>query len=292
MKMFKKLMATLAVTLGSLALVGCGGQTVEIPTGFVGKVQTKDGFQDGDARLPSKFRLDQCFRYCDRLVLLDVSDSFYEMKFNTFMPKDELMLEYDIEMTMSVDPNKYDFIFGNVPFKEVHDQLGVIEQRAVFSRYARAKLNTIIPSILAEYTISEVASNRQQINTFVQKRLNKELSDTPFVLKVVGVTDVVYPKTITAAQEASAERRQQEDTVKAQRKLDLLQIKTREEVSKRERAIELYEAKTKSLVADELLSDNYRFLETQKTLREMAKGGNTFVVSQDTKGQILINASK
>ncbi|CAL9999307.1 lipoprotein [Vibrio phage D480] len=276
--MIKKIAKLLSVAALGLALVGCG-TPAEIPTGYVGKIQTKDGFDaSAQPRGPSKFRLDWAWRYPDRLVMLDVSDSFYEMNFNTFMPKDELMLKYDIEMTMAMNPKKYNFVFTKVPFKSLADQVGVIEQKAVFERYARAKLNTIIPSIIAEYSIAEVASTRQKLNEFVKQRLNQELADTPFVIKVVGVTDVVYPDTITDAQIKSAERRQQEDTVNAQRKLDLLTIKTREEVSKKEREIELYEAETKKLVADKLMNDNVRFLEEQKTLRMMAQGTNKVFV--------------
>ncbi|CAM0099960.1 lipoprotein [Vibrio phage K567] len=276
--MIKKIAKLLSVAALGLALVGCG-TPAEIPTGYVGKIQTKDGFDaSAQPRGPSKFRLDWAWRYPDRLVMLDVSDSFYEMNFNTFMPKDELMLEYDIEMTMAMNPKKYNFVFTKVPFKSLADQVGVIEQNTVFERYARAKLNTIIPSIVAEYSIAEVASTRQKLNEFVKQRLNQELADTPFVIKVVGVTDVVYPSTITDAQIKSAERRQEEDTVNAQRKLDLLTIKTREEVSKKEREIELYEAETKKLVADKLMNDNVRFLEEQKTLRMMAQGTNKVFV--------------
>ncbi|AGN30012.1 hypothetical protein VPFG_00004 [Vibrio phage nt-1] len=286
--MIKKFSKLLAVAGLGLALVGCG-TPAEIPTGFVGKIQTKDGFDlSAEPRQPSKFRLDYAWRYPDRLVLLDVSDSFYEMKFKTFMPKDELMLDYDVEMTMTVDPAKYNFVFAKVPFAAKTDQLGVISQKDVFVRYARAKLNTIIPSIIAEYSIAEVASSREALNQFVKDRLNKELSDTPFVLKVVGVTDVVYPPTITDAQVKSAERRQAEDTLKAQRKLDLLTIATREEVSKREREIELYEAETKKLVADKLMNANVRFLEEQKTLRELAKSTNKVFIPTEMLDDIAV----
>ncbi len=288
--MIKKIAKLMSVAALGLALVGCG-TPAEIPTGYVGKIQTKDGFDaTATPRGPSKFRLDWAWRYPDRLVLLDVSDQFYSMQFSTFMPKDELMLDYNIEMTMAVDPAKQNFVFTKVPFRSQADQLGVIEQADVFNRYAKAKLNTIIPSIIAEYSISEVASTREALNSYVMKRLNKELASTPFVLKVVGVTDVVYPKTITNAQIKSAERRQQEDTVNAQRKLDLLKITTREEVSKKERDIELYEAETKKLVADKLMNKNVRFLEEQKTLRLMAQGNNKVFVPTAMLDEIAINS--
>ncbi len=289
--MLKKIGKLLSVAALGLALVGCG-TAVEIPTGYVGKIQTKDGFDlSSKPRGPSKFRLDYAWRYPDRLVMLDVSDSFYRMTFNTFMPKDELMLEYSIEMTMAINPAKENFIFSKVPFRSLSNQVGTIDQKTVFDRYAKAKLNTIVPSIVAEYSIGEVASNRQKLNAFVMDKLNKELSDTPFVIKVVGVTDVVYPETITSAQEESAKRRQQEDTVNAQRKLDLLQIKTREEVSKRERQIELYEAETKKLVADKLMNDNVRFMEEQRTLRELAKSNNKVFVPTEMLDKIALTST-
>lgn len=286
--MFKKISKLMSVAALALTLTACG-TAVEIPTGYVGKIQTKNGFDTQAApRQPSKFRLDYNFRYPDRLVLLDVSDSFYQMKFNTFMPKDELMLEYRVEMTMAVDPGKYNFVFSKVPFASKSSQLGVIDQQSVFTRYAKAKLNTIIPSIIAEYTISEIASSREAVNEFALNRLNQQLADTPFVLKVLGITDVVYPNTITNAQIASAERRQQEETVKAQRRLDLLQILTREEVSRRERDIEIFEAETKKLVADTLMNSNVRFIEEQKTLREFANSTNKVFIPVEMLGKITV----
>ncbi|AUR86075.1 SPFH domain / band 7 family protein [Vibrio phage 1.081.O._10N.286.52.C2] len=275
--MFKNILKFAAVAALAIGLTGCG-TPAEIPTGYVGKIQTKDGFS-AEVRTPSKFRLDYAWRYPDRLILLDVSDTFYTESFKTLIPQDDLVLSYSVEMTMSVDPAKYDFIFTKVPFQQgSHNQIGRIGQERVYKTYAKPKLNTIIPDILTQFSIDEIASERGKVNTYLQQELNKRLSDTPFVLKIAGLTNVDYPAIITTAKETAAERREQENTVKADRKLDLIKIATREEVAKKERAIELYEAATKSQVADALMTDNYRFIEEQKTLRIMASSTNKVFV--------------
>lgn len=285
--MIKKIMKSMLIVGTLLAVVGCG-RTVEVPTGYVAKVQTKTGFQES-VRTASKFRLDKCWAYCDRLILLDVSDQFYSMPFSTFIPADDLILKYNIDMTMTVDPKKYDFVFGNVPFRATHDdQLGTIHQQDVYTRYAKPLLNTVVPSIMAKYSIEQVASNRAKVNAFLISELNAVLADTPFMLKTVGLTQVDYPEIITKAKEDAAKRRENENAVLAQRKLDLLTIKTREEVSKKERAIELYEAQTKSLVADKLMSSNMRFIEEQKTLRELAKSNNKVFVPTGMLDKIAV----
>lgn len=265
------------VTLGMVIGLAACGRPVEIPPAHVGKIQTKDGMTD-NVREPSKFRLDKCWAYCDKLVTLDVSDQRYQESFKTFMPKDDLELSYAVTMTMAIDPNKYDFIFDNVPAKQLDDQLAIIEQMNVYKRYAESKVETILPEIVAEFKIAEIASDRGKVNDFIKSRLNKELSSTPFVLKHVGLTQVDYPEIITKAKENAAERREQEQQILAQRTLDLMKIETEKEVEKQRREVELMKAKTKALIAKEMMTKEYETLLKYETLDAMAKSTNKVIV--------------
>lgn len=279
---FKTLVASIAV----VSLVGCGS-AVDIPPANVGKIQTKDGFQEG-VRMPSKFRLDRCWTYCDKLVLLDVSDQRYTEAFTTFMPKDDLNLKYSVSMTMAVDPNKYDFIFGNVPAQSLSSSLSSIEQRTVYSRYAESKIETILPEIVANFKISEIASDRNKVNQYIRQRLNEGLKQTPFVLKHVGLTEVSYPTIITQAKEAAAERREQEEQMLAQRTLDLLKIQTEKEVEEKRREVELMKAATKAMIAKKMMTKEYETLLKYETLQDLAESSNKVFVPTEMLDGIAV----
>ena len=280
------------VTVGLVTLLSACGKPVEIAPAHVGKIQTKNGMTD-EVRLPSKFRLDKCWAYCDKLITLDVSDSRYVESFKTFMPKDDLELTYAVTMTMAIDPNKYDFIFDNVPAINVEDQLSGIRQSDVYKRYAESKIETVLPEIVAEFKISEIASDRSKVNDFIKKRLNKELESTPFVLKHVGLTQVDYPKIITEAKENAAQRREQEQQILAQRQLDLMAIQTEKEVETQKREVELLKAKTKALIAKEMMTKEYETLLKYETLNKLAESQNkVFVPTEMLDGIAVQNQIK
>lgn len=90
------------------------GEKAEVPPAHVGKILTKNGYKPSTVP-PSKFRLEACWAYCDRLVLLEVSDKGLAEKFKLFMPKDQLNMEFEVRMTVSVDSTKIDNIFDRIP---------------------------------------------------------------------------------------------------------------------------------------------------------------------------------
>ena len=59
-----------AVIIGTAVFLAACGERVEVPPAHIGKIMTKDGYQE--QTIPtSKFRLPHCWTYCDKLVLLD-----------------------------------------------------------------------------------------------------------------------------------------------------------------------------------------------------------------------------
>lgn len=269
----KKYMLMLLAVAG---LSGCGA-AVEVPTSYVGKIQTTKGFQDGVLQ-PSKFRLDKCWGYCDKLVLLEASDQVFNREFITFMPKDKLKLTYGVSMTLAIDPKQYNQIFGTIPAKSADDQLAVIDLLSVYQRTASTKIDTLMPQILSKFTIAEVASNRETVNVYVQSELQKQLKGTPFLVRSAGITEVKYPDIITEAQENAAKRKEHEDQVLAQRNLDLLQIQTDKEVETQRRELELMKASTTAMVADKMFSPNYLKLRQIEVLEKMATSDNKIFV--------------
>lgn len=265
----KKYLLMLAAVIG---LAGCGTPS-EVPTSYVGKIQTPKGFQK-EVLQPSKFRLDQCWGYCDKLVLLEASDQVFTREFKTFMPKDKLNLTYGVSMTLAIDPNSYDQIFSIIPAEDRNDQLAVIKLADVYARTASTKIDTLMPQILTKFTIAEVASNREKVNQFVQQELSKQLEKTPFIVKVAGLTKVDYPDIITQAQENAAKRKENEAQVLAQRNLDLLQIQTDKEVETQRRELELMKASTTAMVADKMFSTNYKTMRELEVMEKLANSPN------------------
>lgn len=282
----KKLLSLLAIS-ASVLLTGCSGESVEIPSGNVGKIQTKDGFQKG-IRKASKFRLEKCYKFCDRLVTLDVSDSQYALKFSTFMPKDELTMGYSVDMMLGVKADKYDMVFTNVPFKARSERFGAITQADVYLRYAKPVLNTSIPAIVSNFTIGQVASERTKVNNYLKAKMNEQLKDTPFIVKHVGLVNVEYPAIITKAKERAAERKEQEDIIKQQRELDLLQIETDLMVDQKRREVEIQKAKTKALIAKQLMTPQYETLLKYETLQAMAQSSNKVIVPTEMLDGIAV----
>lgn len=68
----KRFISAALIAISAIMMAGCG-QKVEVPPAHVGKIMTKNGYQEGTIGT-SKFRLDPCFTYCDKLVTLDQSD--------------------------------------------------------------------------------------------------------------------------------------------------------------------------------------------------------------------------
>ena len=101
----KKIFGILGAMALAFTLSACG-QKVEVPPAHVGKIMTKDGYQE--AMIPtSKFRLSPCIMYCDRIVLLDVADKAYVENMNIFIPHDKLNLGTTVKATLSINPQRY-----------------------------------------------------------------------------------------------------------------------------------------------------------------------------------------
>ena len=108
MKNMKK--TALVMAISATLLAGCGAR-VEVPPAHVGKIMTKDGYKEGIVNT-SKFRLDFCTVYCDKLVTLDVSDHAITEQMSLFIHKDKLNMEFSVKLTLAVNPEKYEQIYS------------------------------------------------------------------------------------------------------------------------------------------------------------------------------------
>ena len=159
---FKKtiLLIVGAVVAALLALV-LAGERVEIPPAHVGKIMTKDGYQEN--LIPtSKFRLEQCMTYCDRLVVMDIADKAYSENLNIFIPEDQLNLGVTVQATLSINPKKTEELFKAISPKEENDHLSVIENQRIVAQH-------IIPDH------AYAALNAKDANTLIESQLWQQL---------------------------------------------------------------------------------------------------------------------
>lgn len=246
--MFKKLLVVAAITFGFVALSGCGVK-VEVPPAHVGKIMTKDGYQEG--LIPtSKLRLPACMTYCDRMVLLDVSDSAYNTPIVIFIPKDKLNLSVAIQTTLSVSPKKTQEIFNSIaPAKDESegDYLSVIPKKQIFTTYAQQIIEIEAREYLSQFSIGEISSSIEQINSQLSARISKSLADkTPFTVRNIGITNIQYPKIITDAQENAAKRREQIQQEEAQLEISKVALERELQEARLTRQIEKEKAETEA----------------------------------------------
>lgn len=244
--------------VGAVAMVGvlaACGERVEVPPAHVGKIMGKDGYQDN--LIPtSKFRLDKCWGYCDRLVTLDIADKAYKESLNIFIPTDQLNLGVVVQATLSINPKKTEELFKAISPKELTDQLSIIENQRIYQTYASQIIQKEVREYLSQYSISQIASSNEKINSELSVKLQEVISDrTPFNVRFVGITGLQYPEIITKAQEAAAERREAIQQEEAQAKVTEVKMEAQLKEARLQRAIEKEKAETEAL-AQRTLADS------------------------------------
>ena len=273
MRSIKRLMSIALVVAGA-ALVSACGQKVEVPPAHIGKIMTKDGYQENIIPA-SKFRLAKCWTYCDRLVVIDIADKTYQEQLNIFIPEDKLNLGVTVRATLSINPKKSAELFKMISPKEIDSQFSIIESQNIYQTYASQVIQKEVREMLSKYSISEIASSNEKINSDLAVKLNEVLGErTPYVVRFVGMTGLAYPKIITDAQEAAAERREAVQKEEAQLAISKAQLERELQEARLQRAIETEKAETEAAAQRTLATSvddrvlKLRTLEIQMKLAE------------------------
>lgn len=269
-------------------LTACG-EHVEIAPAHVGKILTKNGYAP-DTLTPSKFRLEPCMAYCDRLVTLEVSDKALAERLKVFMPKDKLNLEVDIRGTFSI-PN--DTATINTLFDRIPAENNSIPAHKIYITYGQQAVRGIVRSEITKYTIQDVLENRESISQNIHAAISKKLvnTKTPLVISRFELADVQPPKVIVKAQEAAKEREIDIQKAEADAQVELTKAELALEVAKKDRLVEREKAEAiaeqnriaaKSITPEVLA---YKKLETAVAIyTEVAKNGNTIIIPADSSG--------
>ncbi|WP_287918484.1 SPFH domain-containing protein, partial [Comamonas sp.] len=264
---YKNILAAITTVL---VLAACG-QKVEVPPAHVGKIMTKDGYQDN--LIPtSKFRLGKCWAYCDRLVLLDVSDKAYQEAMTIFIPEDKLNLDVTIRATLSINPKKTAELFNAIAPTEVSGDISTIANEQVYRTYASQIIQAQVREYLSKLSISEIASSNEKINSDLRIQLGNAIEAlTPFSVRFVGITNLKYPKIITDAQESAAERREAIQKEEAQLAISKAQLERELQEARLQRAIDKEKAETEAMSQAVLAqSVDSRVLQLRKLENERA----------------------
>lgn len=269
-KFFKYVAGSVMALAIGVGLTGCGSG-VEVPPAHVGKIMTKDGYQDN--LIPtSKFRLHTCLVYCERLVLLDISDKSYLEPLSIFIPEDKLNLGVEVRTTLSVNPRKTTELFGALSPTGVNSTTSLIDSATIYKTYASQIIQAEVRQYLSKYSIAEIASSNEKMNNDIRQTLTKVIEErTPFSVRYVGITNIKYPKIITDAQEAAAERRERIQQEEAQLQISKVKLERELQEARLTRAIEKEKAETEA-IAQTLLAESVdgRVLELRKLENERA----------------------
>lgn len=272
----------LIVVLAAVAVTACADR-VEVPPAHVGKILTKNGYKP-ETVPPSKFRLDMCIFYCDKLVTLAIADFGHKEQFKLFMPKDQLNMSFDVRMTGAINNNAIDNIFDRIP--PVNGNIAVTH---VYNTYAQPVIRDVVRRVVANYSINEIASSREALSQELFQAVTEALAGTPIVIKRLGLADVQFPKVITEAKERAAERRELIEQEKAQFEIQKIQMERDLEREKMNRAIAREKAMGQKEVNDLLaksVTDKYLAYRTLEVLDKMAESNNKVFVPVEALGSI------
>ena len=294
-KYFKSISVLIA-----LAMITACGSKVEVPPAHVGKILGKNGYAP-DTIPPTKFRLPFCVSQCDRLVLLEASDTSLKEKMVIFMPDDRLNLSVDIRGTYSVtaDATTVNAIYDRVVAAEVDSSQSIISAAKVYGTYGQQAVRGIVRSEITKYTIQDILANRESIGQNIHAAIVAKLKSTktPIAISRFELADVQPPAVIVAAQEAAKEREIDIQKAEADAQVDIVKAERSLEVAKKERLVEREKAEAiaeqnkiaAKSITPQLLA--YRRLEVaEKIYADLAKSDSAvIVVPADSSGFSSLN---
>lgn len=270
-----KLLKFTAIAAAALALTACG-EKVEIPAASIGKVMTANGYKEGTIAT-SKFRLEPCWVYCDKLVILDVSDQTVIEKMVLLMPQDKLNMTFDLRLTLMVKPEAYDELFNRIPPSENGD-VDAIPLKRAYETYAQQIIRAESRELLSKYTIAEIASSREAINAELSAALSKSIAKkTPFMVRYAGLGDLQYPEIIVKAQENAAERRESIQKEEAQLEISKVQLARQLQEQELQRKVDVEKARAEAEVAaiqSKALTPEYLAYRQIQVMEKLAESEN------------------
>lgn len=273
-------------------LTGCGDK-VEVPPAHKGKILGSSGYLP-DTIPPSKFRLDYCIWYCDKLVIVEVSDSGLTKDFKLVMPKDNnITMEFTVLGTIAVadDEKSINTIMSKIPADPVEDQdyQAKISFDDVYRTYGEPILQDIVSSVLSQYRIDEIGTNRTAINSELFKAVDEAFENVPLRIVKIGLGEVTYPPTVLARFDAAAEREIEIQTAESDRAIMLVQQQAALEQAEKDLAVRRIRAQAvaeENAIVSQGITDAYITYKTLEVLEALAESGASTFVPMEALGTI------
>jgi regulator of protease activity HflC (stomatin/prohibitin superfamily) len=285
------------VALMLVAFLAACGERVEVPPATVGKIMTKDGYQEGVIPT-SKFRLPWCWSYCDNLVLLDVSDKTKREPLTVFIPEDKLNVDVGVQVTLSLATNEVEPLFNSIRSEGTdNSRVSLISWDQIYNTYAQQIILTETREYLSQYSIAEIASSLEKVNSDLRKALEARLQErTPFTVRYVGITHIKYPDIIVKAQENAAERRERIQQEEAQLEISQVELQRQLKEAQLQRQIDVEKAEAEAhaqRIQREVVDDRVLELRRLQNEAEWIKKWNgrvptTMITSGENDGNNLL----
>lgn len=296
--MKKTMLKLAALAAGMVVMTGCNpilGEKVNVPAAHVGKVFGQNGYFD-KLHHTSRFRLEPCIAYCDKLVVLSIADNNYTEHYDQLIPKDELKMRYSVNTVLSVRSDSVDNLFKTVPA----DGLNNISLKRVYQTYVQQKIRSATQEVMARYSIDHIASNITTVEATLKQELEATLEGTPFKLKTTGINNPQYPDVITEAKENAAKRR--EMLAQEQAELEITRVKMTRDLEQAEKQAKIDRVKAESerevnKIMSDSVNENYVMYKQLEALGDIANSDNKVFVPfgvLDTVGAntMMFNNSK
>jgi len=270
----------------AIALTAACGAKVEVPPAHVGKVLTRNGFAP-ETLAPSKFRLEPCIAYCDKLVLLQANDAPFHEKMEVFMPEDKLNLSVEVRGTMSIMSNNsrtIDSLYDRITAVPTDDNdVNVITAELIYRTYGQPTLRGVVRNKIAEYTIADVMANREALAQTIHDAIvdRMEATSTPLMFSRFELADIQPPLVIIEAQVTAKKREIDIMTANADAEVKMVEAERDLEIAQKRRLVEREKAEAiaeqnqiaAASITPQLLE--YRRLEVQeRVFTQLANGTN------------------
>ena len=285
-----------ALIAGTTLLTGCGAR-VEVPPAHVGKVKTSQGIEDRVYQ-PSSFRLPYSLMVKNQLILVETATTAQKETLEVFMPKDQLLLKFDVRGMYSISQENTDTIFTNItPISTSNGNILYVPNEKVYETYGQQIIRTKARAVLSQHTIEYVLSNLDAVSNELYDACKKELDKTPLTVHRLGLADVRPPDIILRAQETAKEREVAIKQAEAEKQIKLANAEAAREVALKQQEVDLIEAETQVLVEKKLAESVSEAFVTQRSLKaldKLASSENTIVflpMEAMTNPSIMIGAT-
>ena len=279
-------LSILMVVIMAMA-VGCNKDWVE--PGQLGRVKTTSGWQD-ELLAPGRYSMG----YKSSMYTLDATEATFAENMKILM-KGNINLTLTVEVRCGVDATRTKealSVFDRVPAGRRVGEKGVpvnkdkrhIPLAQVYKTYGKMTVQSVPRKLFSPLKVEEFQDQRVTLSELLDKKIRDALLETPLKASAVEITNIDWPKVITAANIQAKQREIEIKAEEAKVKKDIVAAQGALKVAEEQYKVSILEAKmvadSNKLIADSL-KDNPEYLQWHniKVLGKAAEGpNNAFII--------------